>query len=461
MSAIHVEASLSRASIAPRERAPLQVRIENRGQELSSVPHPRQSSALHLILLGPEGEQVVTPGAVVAPGGVPQVSNLAVPSGRRHLEEFELRDYFELRIPGDYKLTVEYEWGEGERWQSPALPLCVLPPAALFAATAPLDGAITGGADLVWVEAESGKGRLLASQMWSGREFLAREAVALPAEARPRFSVTEPGKNSFERWVAWIHGGRAWLAFFGQGLYPDLPARELPGGAARDLASPLLALDAADARPRATLGVVGEKALHLLEIAPDGTSRAAHTVALPATPAAVVCAHATQTRLFALVFAEGGEVRVDGFRVPWGAAPGPLERWLPPVHGAFLAADLRSAPLDGAATFAGLLLARKEGWARLTFTVPPAGKVAEASFAAAKVDGSQLLRARIDSKGRLRALLASDGRPAYLAAGAAAPAPFTGVFARVRSGDLLLPATGGAMAFLYDDERGPLLLDVP
>ncbi len=459
---LEIEARLSRTRFALKERVRLTLTIANRGSGMVHVPHPIRSTALHLVLRASDGtEQVVTPGAVVVPGTSPQRVNPGLPPGRSWVEDMDASAYLQLDRPGTYALTLEYEWAEDGRWKSEPLPLTIAPAAGTAWAVAPAEAARLERPRVLWVEREGEGGRFL---LWSGGEPELRGAVQVAHaghEANPVLSVTEPRKSWTETWAAWVQAGALYRTYFGQGLFPDLAPERVPleGLQPVRLVEPLLAEFSPSARPRCTAGVLEAKALHLIELAPDGSAAPRGKVALPATPElAWATHHAKHGRVFAFALQRGEAVAFAAVRAPYGGAPGGAEQWLE-VAGKLLGGDVR-ASADGAQTFAGVLVARQQAWARLTFRAPEPGKQAEPSLAAVDLGAdAQVRRVRLDANGQLHLLVAHAGALEYVPPGSAAPTWSDARLGRhARFVDLALRPGAPPELVVYDDERGPAVL---
>jgi hypothetical protein len=316
---------------------------------------------------------------------------------------------------------------------------------------------------LLWVEKEENRGRFL---FWPGGAASFRGATEVaegPPDAEPALSVTEPRKSWTENWIAWVHGGQLYRAFFGQGLYPALPAQRvaLEGVRATRIVSPLLAEFSPNARPRCTVGVIDGSTLRLVELAPDATPTRRGDVALGAAPeGAWATHHAKQGRIFVSALQRGPSTVVAAVRAPYGSPSGAVEQWLE-AAGTFLAGDVR-ASADGSQTFVGILAARQRAWARLTFRAPEPGKQAEPSLAALELaPTAKPRRARVGPDGQMHLVVADGGALHYVPPRSATPTwsdQRLGTHARFV--DLALPADGSPQLVIYDDERGPTLLSV-
>ncbi|HKC59262.1 MAG TPA: hypothetical protein VKB92_04180 [Myxococcales bacterium] len=459
---LEIEARLSRPRFALKERVGLTLTVTNRRSEMVHVPHPIHSTALHLVLRGPDGsEQVVTPGAVVEPGTSPQIVYPGLPPGRNWVEDFDASEYLQLDRPGEYALTLEYEWAEDGRWKSEPLPLTVAPAAGTAWVAAPPEAARLGWPCVLWVEREGERGRFL---FWTGVEPPLRGAVQVAEgshEARPVLSATEPGKTWTETWAAWVQGGELYRTYFGQGLFPHLPPERVPLEGAQPIrvVEPLLAEFSPSARPRCTAGVLDAKALHLVELGPDGSAAARGKVVLPGRPEAAWATHqAKRGRAFAFALQRGENIAVAAVRAPYGRPPGALEQWLE-VAGRFLGGDVR-ASADGTQTFAGVLAARQQAWARLTFRAPEPGKQAEPSLAAIDFGAdARIRRVRLGPDGQMHLLVEHAETLHYVPPGSAKPSWSDSRLGRhARFVDLALPPGIPPALVVYDDERGPSLL---
>ena len=459
---LEIGARLARKRFALKERVGLTLSLVNRESGMVYVPDPIHSTALHLVLRAPDGsEQVVTPGSVVEPGTVPQVVNAGLPPGRSWVQEIDASAYLQLDRPGTYALTLEYEWAEDGRWKSEPLPLTLAPPAGTALVAVPPEAAGLERPRVLWVEREGERGRLL---LWSGAEPELKGAVQVAEagpEAVPALSVTEPGKSWTETWAAWAHAGALYRTYFGQGLFPDLaPERvQLEGVQPARVVEPLLAEFSPSARPRCTAGVLDGKTLHLVELAPDGSAAARGKVALNGSPQAAWATHqAKQGRLFAFAFQRGETIAVAAVRAPYGGAPAAPEQWLE-AAGKFLGGDVR-ASRDGAQTFLGILVARHQAWARLTFRAPEPGKQAEPSLAAVDLGAdAQVRRVRLDAQGQMHLLVTHAGKLQYVPPGSATPTWSDERLARhARFADLALRPGVQPELVVYDDERGPAVL---
>jgi hypothetical protein len=438
--------------------------VTNPTKTLVHVPHPIHSTALHLVLRAADGsEQVVTPGAVVAPGTVPQRVNPALPAGRSWDEEFDLADYLQLDRPGSYTLTLEYEWGDDGRWRSEPLPLTIAAPAGTATTVSPAEA---GGAEIprvLWVERdEQNRGRFL---YWPGRASELRGARQVaegaPDVAELALSITEPRKSWTENWAAWTQGGELHRAFFGEGLYPALPPQRVSLDALHvtRLVSPLLAEFSPNARPRCAVGVIDGQTLRLVELGADGTPARRGDVALGAAPeAAWATHHAKHGRMFVSTLQRGQSIAVAAVRAAYGSPPGALEQWLE-AAGTFLAGDVR-ASADGSQTFVGVLAARQRAWARLTFRAPEPGKQAEPALASLELaPTAKLRRARLGPDGQMHLVIADGGALHYVPPGSATPTwSDERLGTHARFADLALPADGPPQLVVYDDERGPMLV---
>jgi len=456
---LDIEARLARTRFALKERVGLKITIANRGGGMIHVPHPIRSTALHLVLRASDGsEQVVTPGAVVPPGTSPQRVNPGLPPGRSWVEDMDASKYLQLDRPGSYELTLEYEWGEDRRWKSEPLPLVIAPPAGTAWAVAPAEAARLERPRVLWVEREGEQGRFL---LWSNGESEVRGAVQVAQaghEATPTLSVTEPRKSWTETWAAWVEAGALYRTYFGQGLFPDLAPERVPleGLHPARVVEPLLAEFSANARPRCTVGLLEGKVLHLIELLPDGSAKARAKVALPAAPDAAWATHQVKHgRVFTFALQRGETIAFGAVRAPYGGAPGGPEQWLE-VAGKLLGGDVRPSA-DGEQAFAGVVAARQQAWARLTFRAPEPGKQAEASLAALDLGaGAQLRRARLDAQGQMHLLVVQAGALQYVPPGSSAP---TWSDARLgkhaRFVDLALRPGAAPELVVYDDERGP------
>jgi len=459
---LEIEARLSRQRFALKERVALTISVANRGSEMVNVPHPLHSTSLHLVLRAEDGsEQVVTPGSVVRPGTVPQRVSPGVPPGRSWVEDIDASAYLRLDRPAAYTLTLEYEWGEDRRWSSPPLPLVIAPPAGTALAVAPAEAGGLEPPRVLWVEREGERGRFL---LWTGGEPELRGAVQVAEgspDADPVMSTTEPRKSWTETWAAWVQGRELYRTYFGQGLFAQLPAEKvrLEGIQPVRVVAPLLAEFSPSNRPRCTAGVLETKALHLVELAPDGSAATRGKVALPGQPqGAWATHHGKHGRVFAFALQSGEATAVAGVRAPYGGAPGAVEPWLE-AAGKFLGGDVRASS-DGAQTFAGILAARQQAWARLTFRAPEPGKQAEPSLAAVDLGaGAQLRCVRLDGNGQMHLLVVHAGALQYVPPGSATPTwSDERLGHHARFVDLALRPGAPPELIVYDDERGPAVL---
>ena len=458
---LQVAARLSRDRFALKERVGLAFTVTNRGGEMVHVPHPIASTALHFVLRGPDGEQVVTPGAVVEPGITPQRANPGLPPGRSWVEDIDASAYLRLDRPGAYTLTLEYEWAEDGRWKSEPLPLTIAPPAGAALVVAPPEAAGLERPHVLWVERDGDRGRFL---LWTDGEPPLRGAVQVAEgshEADPAMSVTEARKSWTETWAAWVQGRELYRTYFGQGLFANLPAQKvrLDGVQAERVVAPLLAEFSPNDRPRCTAGILDGKALHLIELAPDGSAAARGKVALPGQPqGAWATHHAKHGRMFAFAFQRGDAIAVGAVRAPYGGAPAAPEQWLE-VAGRFLGGDVR-ASADGTQTFAGVLAARQQAWARLTLRAPEPGKQAEPSLAAVELGAdARVRRVRLGADGQMHLLVAQAETLHYVPPGSSKPAWSDARLGKhARFVDLALRPDAPPELVVYDDERGPSIL---
>jgi len=442
-----VEATLSRATFALKERIELSLVLGNRGSVPVTVPHPFRGldAAASLELRPPRGPVRTLRLCDVRPGpGVKaRAERVRVLPGQTEILTFDVADRFDLLDVGAYALAVVCLWAADEAWHSPELHFSILPSAEGYLDVVPTETAALGYQAVLWSEPDGDADRVL---LFDGgpsgtRLFGARSALSMARAARPAVSTAPAGLPQTDRWIAWVSSDGLNYAFLSEEAAVAIPPRiaAFPAGiTGPGIVRPVLAEHAPDeVGPGASIGIVagnadGGSIFQLARVARDGGVQWSSPLALPGP---VIGDWATfvspQAGLIVLAVAGAGVVRIMGIGVLWDGSCGEPSELFTVSADRLLYGDVRSDPQGR--TWLGLLVARGEKWARVTFALP-SGEREDGGPADEWLPGPGAMpsHARLDGAGQLHVLYRQGGRLCYLPPGAT-EAPWSSEALHVRA----------------------------
>lgn len=435
-SSLQFSAHLSRSAFVPRERVALTLSVQNTGPNVELLPNPSAGggSSLRLFLTPSKGPQrAFSPGDIPPPHGTQEdIIRLRVLPGASTPIELDVAEAFDPLPPGDYQLTVDYEWAAGQTWSSPALSFTIAPPAATWAGVTPSETARVGHVAIDWVTPDGATSRVLRfdDDRYARVVRGAIETLTVPLGAELAVSTAPAGLPQMDRWVAYRTGHSLAVAFptLEDGLAVAARTTALPPSmSGARLAAPLLAENAPDEpRPRATACLWqpepgGGASLVLADISADGDiSYSAPVVFAEEVLAIWPTTPSPWGRIVVVATRVPQGIHLAGVAAAWGAEPGPPSDIFTIPADELLGGDVR-CDLQGK-VWIGLVVRRASAWVRASFAVPvqdPANDVRTEVLGPGP--GRTFVRAQLDAHGGVHTLFREGGALFYVPAGASGP----------------------------------------